>query len=338
MICPILLLLILVHVVGFRVTKNDPVVTAIYEGDTVKLSCTVTNWYNICSFKLENKQCEFHYDDQSYHNSEPYPVKKKNCADLDSIIEFVGDYYNYNCAIKLGPVSLSESGLWTCEFKEYNSQATSITRIFVKVLQKNTAPTTRGPAPTTPTPTTPAPATDTLSNNPHFILLNEASSFKPDPTRKYSHYIEIRRDSCKHEITLEGYSIIVAETGGKNVRPDLVVRTVFDLSYSKLQENKYFGVIGRDVSRLHNMNDMLNWGDLSSGVTSIKNPGNFDPYNFLGIDPRKIITIMLLYSPTEKIFDHKVWPYNTNHNTMRLNNNLQKYIKAGVLKLHTSMF
>ena len=159
-------------------TTYEPTLIAMDDGGSVKLSCTVDR----CStFKHKDRQCEFHYDDTAYRNSETYPVSKQNCDGLKDIVAFDGDYYHYNCAIKLGPISEAEKGLWFCHFYEYNGAGYHFTYIFTNGMAK-------------------ASATN-LGTDPFHILLHE---IKPE---RDAAFIEITTD-VNDEKNLKGYGLI----------------------------------------------------------------------------------------------------------------------------------
>ena len=61
-----LLLVSICQITAFRVTTYEPTLIAIDDGGSVKLSCTVDDWYDRCTFKHKDRQCEFHYDDTAY--------------------------------------------------------------------------------------------------------------------------------------------------------------------------------------------------------------------------------------------------------------------------------
>ncbi len=101
---------------AFRVWNHSPKnISYLAQGDDITLSCSSDNWWKWCTFKHaeSGKVCDFQW------KFEPYNVTVLDCDDFAGRFEFVGDYNNYNCAVKLTGMTGQEAGKWRCEMEEF---------------------------------------------------------------------------------------------------------------------------------------------------------------------------------------------------------------------------
>ena len=140
----------------FTLKKKSPnTKISVKEGEDFTLSCTANNYYEWCTFihpvKLprkykqksdyEIKKCDFVWTNQANN------ITTLNCSDYQNRAIYVGNYDNYNCAIKLISVIPEDSGNWTCVLEEwtngyyrgYGKQVTG--HMDVVILPKNLNPT-----------------------------------------------------------------------------------------------------------------------------------------------------------------------------------------------------
>ena len=91
-------------------------------GDTIEVHCTADNYYDYCSIVHDINTCDFKYNDTAWRLSKQYPVIKINCQDYESRMEFIGDYYNYGCGIRLHSITMQDGGTWICQMEQWRHQ------------------------------------------------------------------------------------------------------------------------------------------------------------------------------------------------------------------------
>ena len=119
----VLFISIISNSLGFEITESEiysngsltPEKQLTYiPGDTVKLKCVTSDWYEFCSWKHNNQVCKFEWK-RSYGD-----VRKQSCdSNWNDRIKFVGNYNEYDCSIELSNLSLSDAGEWTCNLESY---------------------------------------------------------------------------------------------------------------------------------------------------------------------------------------------------------------------------
>ena len=142
-----------------KITPNSKL--RVKEGQDITLSCTANNYYEWCTFihpvklplkykqKSEDmyqiKKCDFVWTNQAKN------ITTLNCSDYHNRAIYVGDYENYNCAIKLMSVIEEDTGNWTCVLEEwtdgyYRGYGKRITgHMDVVILPKNPIRTSANP-------------------------------------------------------------------------------------------------------------------------------------------------------------------------------------------------
>jgi len=101
----------------FKITSYIPESgsTAIKEGGSLDLWCNVNNWWELCAFKHvpSNRVCSLKWEHA------PYNVTVDDCTDFEGRFEYLGDYDNYKCGIRLHDVRPADKGEWACELENY---------------------------------------------------------------------------------------------------------------------------------------------------------------------------------------------------------------------------
>ena len=170
----------------------------IEETKSLEIVCKVSNWFDWCAFVFANGiRCEWNYDHGKWNSGNKIdPVNIRFCETYIDQVEFIGNYQNGECGIRLKRVLKTETGLLSCDFEQWLShhqtRGTSPEASFDTIML-DIVPETY--------------SRDPVSYNPHFILLNEVASFEVDPNKMYSHFVELRRHSSESEIFLEGYAL-----------------------------------------------------------------------------------------------------------------------------------
>ena len=150
--------------------------------------------------------------------------------------------------------------------------------------------------------------------NPHFILLNEVFTRQGTDIKQF---VELRRASNFERISLHGYSLIVCETtSNKNIKPNLALRSVIDLSQGFMDAGQSYGTIGDNTA----LGGASHIQSFLPGITtkviprdmSPKKKGSvgdtFDNINdWLTVDQHRTMLVFLLYSADAKVFDQDVW-------------------------------
>ena len=88
-------------------------------GWPLELWCNVDDWWEWCSFTnlISNKSCEFQW------RYGPDNVTVNRC-DFEGRYEFLGDYNNYKCGIRIYNIGTADAGPWTCDLEEWNRAVT----------------------------------------------------------------------------------------------------------------------------------------------------------------------------------------------------------------------
>ena len=101
----------------FRITSFIPEsgATVVEEGKSLDLWCNVDGYWEWCAFKHvpSNRFCDLKWDYATYN------VTVDNCTDFEGRFEYLGDYDNFKCGIRLRDVRPDEAGEWTCELENY---------------------------------------------------------------------------------------------------------------------------------------------------------------------------------------------------------------------------
>ena len=170
--------------------------------------------------------------------------------------------------------------------------------------------------------------------NPAKILLNELSTRETVA----SQFIEGMRLEFQEEVDLKNYAITVVEsTTERWLKGKLVVRSVFDLTKTKLKAGQQFFLVGRDPSVV-GTSDILPFSPNTNVlrlITRGKKNGvhTFDTsLNFLKVDPNKLLLVFLTYSSTHNIFHRDIWPF-TQANKRVVEKQFQNYLLENILDI-----
>ena len=137
--------------------------------------------------------------------------------------------------------------------------------------------------------------------NPLGIFLNEALSYYQDGV---SQFIEMVRHFFRDDATLQGYSVIVAESSGPN--EDLYIKCAFNLESSSFKNGQQYGTIGRSTNEI-DANDLMPWTPHYKTLR-VTAPGMTTSYDFLSVPDFQVEIIFLLYHENLTVFDQEVWP------------------------------
>ena len=106
---------------GFSITSYEPAsgsaeVTA---GWPLELWCNVDGWWEWCTFShlSSNKFCDMQW------KREPYNVTVNEC-NFEGSSEYLGNYDNYNCGIRIYHARIEDSGEWRCDLEQYSRAET----------------------------------------------------------------------------------------------------------------------------------------------------------------------------------------------------------------------
>ena len=105
---------------AFKITSFLPESgsTSLKEGDSLDLWCNSDYYWEWCKFtsKSSGRWCELQWE------SAPDNVTVNNCDDFSGRFEYLGDYDNYRCGIRIHDVRPDESGEWTCRLDDYDGR------------------------------------------------------------------------------------------------------------------------------------------------------------------------------------------------------------------------
>ena len=110
----ILLAFVSVSVQAFGITKSEPKIAIVKEGDVLKLFCAVDGYYEWCTFRHKDRLCDFEWQ------REPWNVTVLECDDYEGRYRWYGDYNYYECGLELTGASLEDAGEWSCSFESYH--------------------------------------------------------------------------------------------------------------------------------------------------------------------------------------------------------------------------
>ena len=141
--------------------------TDLEEGDSLDLWCNADDYWEWCKFTNKNSRrwCELQWETEANN------VTVNNCDDFKERFEYLGDYDNYRCGLRIYDIHPDESGEWTCKLDDYDGNGygfgTQVERSFeVRVKVKTT--TTTSTTTTTTTTTTPRATTVYEENTDEF--------------------------------------------------------------------------------------------------------------------------------------------------------------------------
>ena len=94
--------------------------TTISGGDSLELWCNVDDWWEWCTFSHvpSGRVCDFQW------KSGPWNVTINDCNDFDGMYDYLGDYNNHKCGIRIYNMNPDESGEWRCDLESYNRAET----------------------------------------------------------------------------------------------------------------------------------------------------------------------------------------------------------------------
>lgn len=106
---------------GFSIVSNTPSSGSleIEEGDPIDLWCNMDEFWEWCTFKhmTSNKLCDFQWM-TALDN-----VTVTEC-DFEGRYEYLGDYDDHKCGIRIKQATPGDSGEWRCDLEEYSRAET----------------------------------------------------------------------------------------------------------------------------------------------------------------------------------------------------------------------
>jgi len=106
---------------GFSITSYEPASGSaeVQEGWPLVLWCNVDDWWEWCTFThlSSHKFCDFQW------KRDPYNVTVNEC-NFEGRYEYLGDYDNYKCGIKIYNTRIEDAGEWRCDLEQYSSAET----------------------------------------------------------------------------------------------------------------------------------------------------------------------------------------------------------------------
>ena len=167
--------------------------------------------------------------------------------------------------------------------------------------------------------------------NPENVLLNEIFTREVEGQNQF---IELKRDPFQKDTVLKGYSLLVAETtDSAKIRPNLVLRSGWDLGESKMAYGQMYGIVGRKNTNAEPI-DILRFNPLT-GKLKLKQRdpsmgGDFDQAsNWLSVDKGRILVVALMYSSEKSLLDPDIWPLKVA--TKSLTGKVLDYVKSNLV-------
>ena len=163
--------------------------------------------------------------------------------------------------------------------------------------------------------------------NPHRILLNEIMTRETLTPQ----FVELKRLDFETNIKLDGYGLIVAETtSARWIRPNLVMRTIFDLSSGLMNEGQEFAIIGRDPSVVGD-SDTITFVPSNYLRVIPRDNKKFDTtMNWLKVDPDKVMVVFLTYNSEKGVFHKDVSPFINNVRKRSLDSGFLEYVTSNM--------
>ena len=98
---------------GFRIQESSPTQWAT-KGQSVTLTCKSSHRFEYCSWIAPNQQkCNFEW------KMNLNQVIKKTCSLYFREDDFVGNYRNQECSLRISSVTQADEGVWTCVMEKY---------------------------------------------------------------------------------------------------------------------------------------------------------------------------------------------------------------------------
>ena len=95
--------------------KPETESTSVQQGHTLELWCNVDGYWEYCSFSHvpSGKSCHFEW------KSDANNVTVTNCTSFEGRFEYLGEYENYKCGIRIQDFRFEDSGEWRCDIESY---------------------------------------------------------------------------------------------------------------------------------------------------------------------------------------------------------------------------
>ena len=93
--------------------ESGAAVTAVEAGGDLELWCNADGWWEWCKFVHEpsGKNCDLKWRRKQYWR-DVFNVTVNNCDDFKGRFEYLGDYDNYKCGIRIRGVEKGDAGAW----------------------------------------------------------------------------------------------------------------------------------------------------------------------------------------------------------------------------------
>ena len=89
--------------------------TSVQQGQSLELWCNVDGYWEFCSFSHvpSGRSCDFQWK----HDTDNVTMTK--CTPFEGRFEYLGDYQNNKCGIRIHEVIFGDSGEWRCDMESY---------------------------------------------------------------------------------------------------------------------------------------------------------------------------------------------------------------------------
>ena len=100
--------------------KSETSTTSVQQGQALELWCNVDSYWEFCLFTHlpSGKLCDFKW------KKDPWNVTVSDCNSFEGRSEYLGDYNNYECGIRIYNMSCQDSGEWRCDLRMYDRAET----------------------------------------------------------------------------------------------------------------------------------------------------------------------------------------------------------------------
>ena len=130
-----------------------------------------------------------------------------------------------------------------------------------------------------------------------------------------SQFIELIRFDATEEVSLNGYSIVLAETtNSKKLRGNILIRCALELDGTKMASQQQYAVLGRSMNDME-ANDIL---EFKYSRTQHMTKQTYNSNNWLAIEEDLIMLVFLMYSKDFRLLGLPDWQnINGFHRTLK---------------------